>query len=199
MKLHRFSFVLSFIATTLLALFCSAQEIKSIGVPYVENYPKSLYLAGNQNWSVAKDKAGVMYFGNARGLLTFDGKYWEQYQMPNKQIVRAVAADDLGKIYTGGFGEFGYWAYKEKRLSYTSLTKLIPKPYTLKDEIWKIYVDGKKVIFQSFSTIFTYENNKISVIKGPSAYLFLHKVDKRFYIEGLGLGLFELTGGKLVP
>ena len=140
-----------------------------------------------------------MYFGNAQGLLTFDGKYWEQYQMPNKQIVRAVAADDLGKIYTGGFGEFGYWAYKEKRLSYTSLTKLIPKPYTLKDEIWKIYVDGKKVIFQSFSTIFTYENNKISVIKGPSAYLFLHKVDKRFYIEGLGLGLFELTGGKLVP
>jgi len=183
----------------LLSLLAGAEEIKSIGVPYVQNYPKSVYLAGNQNWSVVKGKDGVMYFGNAQGLLTYDGKYWQQYQMPNKQIVRAVAAGDHGKIYTGSFGEFGYWSYKDRRLTYTSLTSFIPKPYTLKDEIWKIYVDGRKVIFQSFSSIYIYENNKINVVTGPSAYLFMHKVGKRFYVEALGMGLFELVSGKLVP
>ncbi|WP_316791437.1 two-component regulator propeller domain-containing protein [Pedobacter frigoris] len=188
----------------LLAVFCFisvttlADEIKSIGVPYIQNYPKSVYLSGNQNWSITKDKNGIMYFGNAQGLLTYDGRYWQQYQMPNQQIVRAVAADEQGIIYAGGFGEFGFWSNKNRHLSYTSLTKLIPKPFSIKDEIWKIHIDGKRVIFQSFSSIYIYENQKIAVIKGPSAFLFLHKVGSKFYVEALGKGLFELSGNKLV-
>jgi hypothetical protein len=105
-----------------------ADDIKSIGVPYIQNYPKSVYQSGNQNWSVAKDDKGILYFGNAQGLLTYDGKYWQQYQMPNRQIVRAVATG-AGRIYTGGFGEFGYWSNKDRKLTYTSLTRLIPKAH----------------------------------------------------------------------
>ncbi|RYG15320.1 MAG: transcriptional regulator, partial [Chitinophagaceae bacterium] len=175
-----------------------ASDIQSIGVPYVQNYPKSAYLSGNQNWSIAKDKDGVMYFGNAEGLLTFDGKYWQQYKMPNRQIVRSVATANDGKIYTGGFGEFGYWAYQDKRLTYNSLIKLIPKANKLTDEIWKIYVHGKKVLFQSFSTIYVYENNKITVVKAPNALLFLHQANNRTFVEVLGAGLSELKDGKLI-
>ena len=101
-----------------------ASDIKSIGVPYIENYPKAVYASGNQNWSIAKDSKGVMYFGNAEGLLTFDGRYWQKYIMPNRQIVRSVATDNRGKIYTGSFGEFGYWAIKNNKLAYNSLTHL---------------------------------------------------------------------------
>ncbi|NQX52388.1 transcriptional regulator [Pedobacter panaciterrae] len=176
-----------------------ADDIKSIGVPYIQNYPKSVYLSGNQNWSIAKGKNGIMYFGNTQGLLTYDGKYWQQYEMPNRQIVRSVATDDNGIIYTGSFGEFGYWKIDHKRLKYTSLINLIPKEHKMTDEIWKIYVDGKRIIFQSFSSIYIYNDQKISVVKIPAFFLFLHKVDKRFIIEALGKGLFELTGDKLVP
>jgi DNA-binding CsgD family transcriptional regulator len=174
-----------------------ANDIQSIGVPYVQNYPKSSYLSGNQNWSIAKDKNGIMYFGNAEGLLTFDGKYWQQYKMPNRQIVRAVAAAADGLIYTGSFGELGYWSYQKKHLTYTSLTKLIPKPHQITNEIWKIYIDGKRVIFQSFSTIYIYENKRITVVKPPSSFLFLHQVGKRLFAEVLGKGLFELQGNAL--
>ncbi len=74
--------------------------------------------------------------------------------MPNHLIVRAVAADGKGRIYTGGFGELGYWAYNSSgRFVYTSLTRLIPPKYALKDEIWKIYTDGPRVIFQSFASV----------------------------------------------
>jgi len=183
----------------LLPLFSAAEHIKSIGVPYIQNYRKSVYLSGNQNWSIAKDKYGIMYFGNAQGLLSYDGKYWQQYKMPNRQIVRAVAAGADGTIYTGGFGEFGYWSYKNKHLAYTSLIHLIPTSNTLKDEIWKIYTTGKKVIFQSFSAIYIYENKKITVVTAGQSLLFLHKVDDHFYVEVTGKGLFELNDHKLIP
>src|SRR3984885_954062 len=102
--------------------YAGAADIKSIGVPYVQNYTKALYQSGNQNWSVTRDEHGVMYFGNSEGLLAFDGKYWQLYHMPNGLIVRAVAANGKGKIYAGGFGEFGYWQKDNQGfLKYNSL------------------------------------------------------------------------------
>ncbi|MCX2572961.1 ligand-binding sensor domain-containing protein [Pedobacter sandarakinus] len=175
-----------------------AADIKSIGVPYIENYPKSVYASGNQNWSIAKDKQGVMYFGNAEGLLTFDGKYWQKYKMPNRQIVRSVATDEKGRIYTGCFGEFGFWAIKNNKLTYNSLTNLLPKGIKITDEIWKIYVDKDQVIFQSFSKIFIYKNNKIKIISSPKSFLFLHKARDRYFVEVLENGLYELVNDKLV-
>lgn len=175
-----------------------AQDIKSVGVPYVQNHFKAEYRSGNQNWSVTKDENGIMYFGNTEGLLSYDGVYWQLHEMPDKQIVRAVAADGQGRIYAGGFGEFGYWSVAANRMTYTSLTNLIPKDESIKDEIWKIYTDQKRVIFQSFSRLYIYENGKISVIKGPGTYLFLYKVGNRFFIEALSKGLFELKGNKLM-
>lgn len=175
-----------------------AADIKSIGAPYIENYPKSTYSSGNQNWAIAKGKNGIMYFGNAEGLLTFDGRYWQKYKMPNRQIVRSVAVDKNNKIYTGSFGEFGFWAFKNNKLSYNSLTSLLPKGVSVTDEVWKIYVEGNQVIFQTFSKIFIYKNNKIEVIKSPSSFLFLHQVNHKYYVEILDRGLFELIGNKLV-
>jgi DNA-binding CsgD family transcriptional regulator len=182
-----------------MALTAIAADIKSIGTPYLQNYTKSIYLSGNQNWSVARDNSGVMYFGNAQGLLTFDGKYWQQYKMPNQQIVRSVATAADGTVYSGSYGEFGYWKMVSKHLRYTSLIKLLPKNHQMTDEIWKIYVDGNRVLFQSFSTIYIYQNHKISVVKSSLPFLFMHKVGQRYLIEVLGKGLFELKGENLTP
>ena len=199
MSNHRLKYILFLLVLYSNVFLLYGADIQRIGVPYVQNYPKSSYLSGNQNWAIAKDKNGLMYFGNAEGLLIFDGKYWQQCKMPNRQIVRSVATGDDGKIYTGSFGEFGYWAYQNKKLNYTSLVKLIPKPYRLNDEIWKIYTIGDKVIFQSFSTIYLYENKKVSVVRAPNAFLFLHQAGDKFFAEVLGKGLFELIGKNLVP
>jgi ligand-binding sensor domain-containing protein/DNA-binding CsgD family transcriptional regulator len=187
-----------FIYFVLILLPVHGNNINRVGVPYIQNYPKALYGSGNQNWSVVKDKKGIMYFGNAEGLLAFDGKYWQLYQMPNRQIVRAVATDEKGNIYTGGFAEFGIWSVSDNKLRYKSLTHLIPKGHKIDNEIWKIYTDGDKVIFQSFSTIYIYQNNSIQVIKADHPFLFLHKVGKRFFVEVLSKGLFELVNNKLI-
>lgn len=180
--------------------WCSsfAADIKSIGVPYVQNYTKAQYQSGNQNWSVTRDEHGVMYFGNAEGLLAFDGRYWQLYRMPNGLIVRSVASDGKGKIYAGGFGEFGYWQKDERGfLKYHSLVALASKTYLPNEEIWKIYVDGNRVIFQSFGAIFIYENGKITVVRAPKPYLFLFKAGSRYFVQQVDAGLYELKDNKL--
>ncbi|MBV4357956.1 ligand-binding sensor domain-containing protein [Pinibacter aurantiacus] len=171
---------------------------KDVGVPYIKNFTKEIYRSGNQNWSVAKDRNGIMYYGNNNGLLTFDGDSWKLYQLPNKLIVRGVAADDSGKVYTGGFGELGYWMYDKKGLfTYTSLLKLVPDGLMNKDEIWKIYVDGSRVLFQSFARIYIYENNKITTVSVSNSLLVLLKANDRFFVNVSSKGLFELKNATL--
>jgi DNA-binding CsgD family transcriptional regulator len=176
-----------------------AADIKSVGVPYVRNYSKNTYLAGNQNWAVTKDKKGIMYFGNSEGLLSFDGRYWQLYPLPNKLIVRSVAADTDGRVYTGAFGEIGYWANNKAGVfSYTSLTKLIPASYKLKEEIWKIYVDDDRVIFQSIGRIFIYQHGKISIVNNNLQFLFLLRAGKHYFLGQVnGSGLYELKGTQI--
>jgi ligand-binding sensor domain-containing protein/DNA-binding CsgD family transcriptional regulator len=175
-----------------------AADIKSIGVPYVQNYTKAIYQSGNQNWSISRDEHGIMYFGNAEGLLTFDGRYWQLHRMPNGLIVRSVAADGRGKVYAGGFGEFGYWQNDEKGfLKYNSLVKLVPKGQLPNEEIWKIYVDGDRVIFQSFGRIFIYSKGRISIIRAHNPFLFLFKTGSRYFVEQVNAGLFELKNNHL--
>jgi len=175
-----------------------AGDIKNIGVPYVQNYSKALYQSGNQNWSITKDEHGIMYFGNADGLLSYDGKYWQVHTMPNDIVVRAVAADGKGKIYVGGFGEFGYWQNNSKGfLIYHSLIPRVPKKNVPSEEIWKIYIDGDRVLFQSFGAIYIYADGKITAIKSANPCVFLYKLGKRFFIEQLNIGLFELKKNKL--
>ncbi len=174
-------------------------EIKSIGIPYVQNYTKEKYKAGNQNWSVTKDENGVMYYGNANGLLSYDGQHWKLNEMPDRQIVRVAASDKKGKVYVGGFGEFGYWSYDDEGVfQYTSLVNLVPGGLMNKDEIWKIYFDGDRILFQSFARIYIYENNKITIVFDPERpLLFLFKADRKFFVEVIHKGLFELSGNNL--
>ncbi|MBB5397073.1 triple tyrosine motif-containing protein [Mucilaginibacter sp. AK015] len=181
------------------SIWAHPADIKSIGVPYVQNYTKAQYQSGNQNWSVTRDEHGIMYFGNDEGLLSFDGKYWQLNRMPNGLIVRSVAADGKGKIYSGGFGEFGYWENNKKGfLKYHSLISLVPKQFQpVKEETWKIYIDNDKVIFQSFGSIYIYTQGKINVVKAPKPFLFLFKTGSRYFVEQVDAGLFELKGDRL--
>jgi hypothetical protein len=57
-------------------LFSSAQN--SI---HVNNYNKSEYNGGNQNWDIAIGENGDVYVANSNGLLVFDGAQWTLNQL----------------------------------------------------------------------------------------------------------------------
>lgn len=177
------------------------QEIQRLGSPLVQHYTKSDYRAGNQNWSVTSGASGIIYAANTEGLLAFDGQYWTLHQLPNKSTVRSVAVDRSGRIYTGGLAEFGYWedvGYGQMR--YHSVSRLLGPDEQVKDEIWKIVIDGSRVLFQSFSTLYSYEDNSLKTVSGMGQpFLFLHQVRDRLFIELLPSGLHEVRGLELVP
>lgn len=169
------------------------------GAPLVQNYSKTSYQAGNQNWSASYGPDGRMYFANSDGLLSFDGQHWNQNTMPGKVLVRAVAVGKDGEVYTGGFGQFGVWQRDPfGQLVYHSLSDQLKAEDKLHDEIWKIYVDEEKVLFQSFSAIYTYRAGKLHVLKTKDPFLFLYQVNKRYFIEVISKGLFEFKQDKLI-
>lgn len=176
----------------------SSGQVPFTGIPLVQNYTKAAYLAANQNWSVSCGENGMLYFGNNDGLLSFDGHWWELHHMPGNIIVRGVATDKKGRIYTGGLREFGYWERDPfGQLSYHSLSDQLEESHKLNDEVWKIYANEEGIIFQSFSSIYLYTEGKLSYIDAPSPMLFLFEVNERYFVEALSSGLYELKNGKL--
>ncbi len=174
-----------------------------VGKPYVINYDKRTYGGDNQNWSVAIGKNGLVYFGNDNGLLEFDGSNWSLYKMPDNGVVRSVTYGDDSNIYVGSYQEFGFWKRDQcGELGYTSLSSKFLAPNILhNDEIWRILVHNGKVYFQSFSNIFVYDGQKITILNPASTMVLLMKAGGRLFIHLVYKGLFEIVDDafKLVP
>jgi ligand-binding sensor domain-containing protein/DNA-binding CsgD family transcriptional regulator len=167
-------------------------QMKSIGIPAIVNHSRREYNAGTQNWSVTQRKNGFMYFGNNDGILEYDGVNWTTYPVPNFSVVRSVLA--IGDtIYAGAFEEFGFLAPDhEGKLAYNSLNHLVPDEYSGYDEIWKIYENHGKIIFQSYNYIFIFSEGNIKVVEPISRFGMLHPVNNDLYILDADNGLMLL-------
>jgi hypothetical protein len=134
----------------------------TIGIPNIVNYSKMVYRAGSQNWGIAQDKNGIMYFANNEGMLSFDGTFWRLYPLPNKTIARSIAISEDKRIYIGGQGEIGYFsAGTSGELIYTSLNTLMKGKDNDFADVWNICFLNDHVFFRSNRKILDYHNNKI--------------------------------------
>lgn len=168
-------------------------------LPQVINYSVNEYKAGNQNWAVTQDKTGIIYFGNNRGLLQFDGVRWTLYTLPNHIAVRSVYAADDGRLYVGSFEEFGYFERDAThRLVYHSLREQVKGYRFLNDEIWTIQANGGKIYFQSFSSFFIYDGQHVRVGTSPHAPLYFFSVGDDLYAQFINAGLYQLLGDEFV-
>lgn len=164
--------------------------ISSFGTPYIQNYTKFQYKAGNQNWSIAQAKDGTIYCANSSGLLVYDGAHWDLYPVKNGNDLRSVAISPNGEIYVGGKEEFGVFKKENGKLTYTRLSDLVEEKSLNNDDIWKIFFHHNSVVFQSFSKLFIYDNNKIEIKHGEGQpFLFSHKLNDQTWIEKIPSGL----------
>lgn len=177
-------------------LYC---QVNSIGLPEISNYKKSDYKGGTQNWNIDQDKNGNIYIANNNGLLHFDGNTWTNYQIPNSTEIKSVKIDPSGKIFVGSWNEFGYFIPNSKgKLKYHSLSAILKK-YNIEvlDNIWKIHIYKKEVIFQSFYAVFILSKNKIKVIKAPHKLQFSFLLKNKLYFQDTKNGLLEYKNNKL--
>ena len=149
------------------SVFCQ----NTIGLPDVINYSKQSYSAGLQNWDIKQDKNGIIYIANNEGLLSFDGKYWNLFPLPNKTIVRSVEIGSDNKIYVGGQDELGYFTPGiNGRLAYHSLTKLIPDKDKSFGDVWDIIFFHKDLYVRSTNKIFKFTNESVATYYAPSEW-----------------------------
>lgn len=169
--------------------------------PLIENFTNAQYHAANKNWSIAQDEKGSIYFGNDLGLLEYDGIKWNLYKLQNNEVVRAVSASHKGVIYTGGYEEFGSWERGiDGKLNYKSLSDKLPKGSFHNDDIWRIYEDGNDVYFQSFKSIYVYNEGGIVEVSDKNI-LFLSKVYDELWVQQIYGPLFKFIDNQyqLIP
>ncbi|MFN0216581.1 MAG: two-component regulator propeller domain-containing protein [Saprospiraceae bacterium] len=170
-----------------------ALEIQAQGAPRLRNFQPADYEAQNQNWSLTQSPEGWIYAGNNGALLEFDGTRWRHFPLPEKQAVRAVATGRSGEIFCGGFAEFGYWSKDGSgQLVYNSLSTQLGEGQVSKEEIWHILVLPDYVLFQSFSTLYKFDYQKVIPIKPPNAIMFAQAVNGLVIVPVIERGLYEL-------
>lgn len=175
-------------------LICTGSLAMGQEVPRILSFDKNEYKAYNQNWGISQSPQGLMYFANSAGLLEFDGRYWQTYPLPDKQTLRTVACDQGGRIYGGGYGEFGYWEPNELGvLQYHSLRAELDYPPAEAEEIWNIVLDSQLVLFQSFSDVYIYDYEKVYRVDDPGLLLFIKKIGADWIIPVIQQGLYTWT------
>ncbi|NVO19421.1 MAG: hypothetical protein HXX13_06960 [Bacteroidetes bacterium] len=166
----------------------------------VTNYGKTDYSAGNQNWSIDTDNEGITYVANNNGLLVHDGTHWKTLSIPGQTIIRSVHVSPDKRIYVGSFEEFGYW---QKNMAgdfrYHSLKPLMKDFKLHNNEIWKIVQLGSKIYFQSFSSLFIYDQSSIKSIRTPGNIVLLLKAGNRLFVQAVDALLYEIINDQFVP
>jgi len=162
-------------------------------------YSTKDYKASTQNWAIAQDNRGVLYFGNLSGLLEFDGVNWRLIEVPNKSTVRGLAFDQNNILYLGAFGELGYMIPDQLGdFKYHSLTHLIPNEFSNFGEIWDVISFSDTVFFLSDHYLFRYVKGKIDCWESENERFYLsHKVGNTYYLQEMGNGLLKFENDSL--
>lgn len=176
------------------ATVVSGQDPYSFCQPELIHFSRQTYGADNQNWSIVQHpKTRFVYAANSKGLLEYDGSRWRLYELPRRQVVRSVAIDPQGHIYTGAQGEFGYWLPNDQgQLTYHSLRGLVREPAFRNEEIWHILPTKQGVLFQSFAYMYRYQQGRVQRLIPPGNMLFVQAVRDRLLLGVLGKGIYEL-------
>ena len=173
--------------------------VKEIGVPVIQNFERSQYNAGTQNWSIEQANNGVMYFGNNNGLLRYDGQYWSLFGVPNGSNIRSIQySNKYNILYVGAFNELGYFISDSiGNTTFTSLKNLIPEEYQNFSDVWRIHETPLGIVFQTFEYIFIYTEGKIKTVLPLSIFHFSYYVNGSLYAFDRENGLMEYRNGYL--
>ena len=175
----------------LVVIFASLEHAQAqLGKPLIVKYSNEQYPGGIQNWSAKKDKIGNIYFGNNEGLLSFNGRYWKLYHLPNSTSVRSIGIDSKNRIYVGAQDEVGYFfPNKNGVLQYTSLVPLVEASVRKFADVWDISIINDEVFFRTKTVILHFKAGVMRSYKSKTSWEYLGQVNGKIYAHSLITGL----------
>ena len=177
-------------------------QIKRGGELYSINYTKADNDAENQYYCAIKDKRGIMYFGNASGVVIFDGINWNIIKTSTKSAVRSLAIDTTtNTFYVGTSADFGVLETNQAgAYEYRSLLDKLPEESRSCAFVQDIIIDRNEgIVFAAQSGIYILKNDTISIIPPkPNSGYRAYQVDDHVYVVINDIGIQELKDGKLI-
>jgi serine phosphatase RsbU (regulator of sigma subunit) len=166
------------------------------GMPFIRNYTPAEYGASQQNWAIAQDKRGIMYFGNNDGLLEFDGINWKLIKLP---LVRSISIDSAGRIFVGLENDIGYLQPDNiGNYKYYSLKEKIPEIYRDLSPVFSTLTLTDRVIFYTAEKLLLYQHGQIKIIRSENSFRGPFIVNDRLFIPEQEKGLFYMAGDSLI-
>jgi class 3 adenylate cyclase len=159
-----------------------------------QNYSAKQYGASPQNWGIAQDRRGIMYFANTDGVLEFDGSSWRLLRLPGALVARSVSVDDGGTVYVGGVGEFGLLKPDSTgTMKFVSLVDQVPKQDRVFADVWRILPTPQGVYFSTFSQLLRLnKDGTIKVWKPEKRFGRAFYVLNSLYVQTTGTGLVRM-------
>lgn len=179
----------------------AVQKAPYVGVPAIVNFSRADYQAGTQNWFIGQNAQGLMYFGNNKGLLTYDGSSWQLTALPNRTILRSFCFDGHYRIFAGGQSEFGYFQYNaEGTLAYTSLAKWVPEEFSDFEDVWKVFLRDDSVYFCTERAVYVWDGTEMRVLEAASGrFENFFETQHGLYFQDKTQGLYACEGLALKP
>jgi diguanylate cyclase (GGDEF)-like protein len=96
------------------------------GFPLITLFRQEQHKGGTQNFDVARDPRGRLYFANLEGILVYDGAWWTRVEIP-RPAAFSVTADRQGRVGVTLLDDIGVLSRGPSgALAYRSLTPLLP-------------------------------------------------------------------------
>ena len=99
-----------------------------------------------ENYAIAQNRLGMMYFGSANAIWEFDGKVWNRLEVKlGVWVMSILPTESTDTIFVGAENEFGYLLADAtgSHYNYVSLSDSICEyifPFTY---VWNIFKIGK--------------------------------------------------------
>jgi class 3 adenylate cyclase len=171
------------------------------GSPVLDHYSPDQYGASPQNWAIAQDGRGIMYFGNTSGLLEFDGLSWRTISLKNGSMAKSVGVDQNGTVFVGGQGDLGFLRPDQHgELKFVSILEKIPLEDRKFTDVWRVLPTPGGVYFSANARIFRLDRDgSIKVWRPATTFGRAIYVLGSLYVKTRELGLLKMEGDKLSP
>ena len=181
-------------------LFAEAPAPNDLGRLLIKNFSPRTYKGQPQVWVTAQDAAGVLFFGNDPGVLTYDGATWRSVAAAgsvNPSFGVARGAD--GRIYAGGFNEFGWLRpLGNGRHEFVSLVPLLPPAEREFQQVFNVIAGGDAIYAATATKVLVWRQGHFTVVRTPPLAR-LRSAAGVVYLQAPRQPLLRFDGDRLVP
>ena len=158
------------------------------------HYNRNDFKADPQFWNMCENNDGTLIFGNNDGALVFDGEHWQKIYLPNHSSVRGMVKTKKGKLYVGGYNEFGtIQKNKFGKYFYKSLVSEFHLEDKNLENLWQVHQLGELIIYRSFSELIVISGKRATQIPSNKIFTYSAVVRDNYYVQDLEYGLYKLN------